>query len=55
MMSPSIVVAAPWFMGKVLILSIKTEVPFIYPQFFNNVLYAIMVIFDENILITTHL
>jgi len=32
---------------KILTFSIKPEVPFIYLQFFNNILYAMTVIFDE--------
>jgi len=32
---------------KILTLSIKPEVPFIYLQFFNDTLYAITVLFDE--------
>jgi hypothetical protein len=32
---------------KILTLSIKPEVPFIYLQFFDELLYAITVIFDE--------
>lgn len=32
---------------KILTLSVKPEVPFIYLQFFNDKLYAITVIFDE--------
>ena len=32
---------------EILTLSVKPEVPFIYLQFFDNVLYAITVIFDE--------
>ncbi len=32
---------------KILTFSVKPEVPFIYLQFFDNVLYAMTVIFDE--------
>ncbi len=35
---------------KILTLSIKPEVPFIYLQFFDELLYAITVIFDEKYL-----
>ncbi len=32
---------------KILTFSVKPEVPFIYLQFFDNILYALTVIFDE--------